>query len=148
LESLRAKIATLEAAEAARTKAAEEAAAAAETERQAKLSEAQKMQEKLSQLEAKQKADADELRKTKLDAAAERLGVKANYRQYLPDVDPSDPAGAGQLETWAREHPEAVQARGSDLPPTPNLGNKLAKILSGEEVNPYLPTQFLKKLLG
>lgn len=145
LESLRAEVAALKAAEAERTKAAETAAAAAEAERQAKLTVEQKMQEKIAELEGKQKADADELRKTKLDAAAERLGVKPNYRQYLPDVDPSDAAGQAKLEAWAKEHPEALAPRGGEPVSQPSLGSKLLDIVQGKVSNPLVTDGLLKK---
>lgn len=145
LAALRAKVAELEADKAARDKAAGEAAAKAEQERQAGLSEAQKLQEKVAALESAQAADKAELRRTKLDAAADRLGVKANYRQYLPDVDPSDPAGQAKLESWAKEHPEAIAPRGGEPQPQPSLGSKLLDIVQGKVSSPLVTDGLLKK---
>lgn len=144
LASLKSKVEALEAEKAARDKSAADSAAAAEAERQAKLTETQKLQEKLAALESEQAASKAELRKAKLDSAAERLGVLPNYRKFLPDVDPSDVAGAAELEKWSKEHPEAIRARGTDAP-RPPLSNQLVDIVTGKTKSALVTSGLLKK---
>ena len=84
------------------------AATAAEAERQAKLTEAQRMQEELAKQRGELEATKVQLVNDRRTLALERLGVAEKFRGFAPAVDPSDPAGAKQLEAWAKANPELL----------------------------------------
>jgi len=125
-------------------------AAAAETARQAALSEENRIKEAQAELvkqgealkaeiATERKGLAAEARK----AAAEKLGILGKALPMVPDVDPRTPDGAKALETWAKENPEFVRSQRGDntLPPAPLPESNIAKILSGAIKHPFVTAQ-------
>jgi len=104
--------AKLDAQDAAAAKAKTDAENDAEAQRQSKLTAQQKVDEEL----AKQRADIDatklELVNERRALALDKLGVVDKFKGYAPQVDPSDPKGAKELEAWAKANPELLVPAG------------------------------------
>lgn len=138
LVTLKEQLATLTAAKAAADAAAEEA-------RRERMSEQDRVAEDRKALEAERNKLKSERRKDALG----KLGVLEKAAALAPDVDPSDPAGAKQLEDWAKANPEFVRATiPTSTPFDAPKGSNLGKILSGEMKSPIISREGLRKLLG
>lgn len=138
LNSLKEQLATLSAAKAAADAAAEEA-------RRERLSEQERVAEDRKALEAEKNKLKTERRKDALS----KLGVLEKAAALAPDVDPSDPSGAKQLEDWAKANPEFVRTPlPSGTPYDAPKGSNLGKILSGEMKSPIISREGLRKLMG
>lgn len=131
-------------------KAQADAATAAEADRVAKLSEAEKLAEERKaflaekeSLETAKKGLANERR----EAALDKLRVNAKYRSFAPNVDPSTADGAKALETWAAQNPELlVKAAGAPNVEVP--AGAIADILSGKRKSSLVSVEGLKKTFG
>lgn len=138
LVTLKEQLATLTAAKAAADAAAEEA-------RRERMSEQDRVAEDRKALEAERNKLKSERRKDALG----KLGVLEKAAALAPDVDPSDPAGAKQLEDWAKANPEFVRTTiPTSTPFDAPKGSNLGKILSGEMKSPIISREGLRKLLG
>jgi len=138
LVTLKEQLATLTAAKAAADAAAEEA-------RRERLSEQDRVAEDRKAIEAERNKLKSERRKDALG----KLGVLEKAAALAPDVDPSDPAGAKQLEDWAKANPEFVRTSiPTSTPFDAPKGSNLGKILSGEMKSPIISREGLRKLLG
>jgi hypothetical protein len=138
LVTLKEQLATLTAAKAAADAAAEEA-------RRERLSEQDRVAEDRKVIEAERNKLKSERRKDALG----KLGVLEKAAALAPDVDPSDPAGAKQLEDWAKANPEFVRTSiPTSTPFDAPKGSNLGKILSGEMKSPIISREGLRKLLG
>ena len=131
-------------------KAQADAASAAEAERVAKLSEAEKLAEERKaflaekeSLEAAKKVVASERR----EAALDKLRVNAKYRSFAPDVDPSTADGAKALETWAAQNPELL-VKSAQVPNVEVPAGAIADILSGKRKSSLVSVEGLKKTFG
>ena len=143
LASLKAQIEGL-------TKAKTEADNKAEEARKAALSEADKLKEERAAFMAEVEGTKAGIRKEARGQAMDRLGILPNYRDFAPDVDPRDPAGAKALTDWAQSHPEVVKAQGTHnpAPMTPPPESMLGKVLSGVAKSPYMTKEGFRKLIN
>lgn len=142
---LAAQIAALTAQVQTLTAAKAEADAQVEAARQAALTEAERLAEDRSKLEAEKAQMLDQARK---DAAA-KLGVFDKALPLLPEGDPRTPEGAKMLADWAKANPEFVRQQTPppktfDAPPK----SALAQILSGEKKHPYLSAESARAMLS
>ena len=157
VETLRARLAALEAdkvkSEAAAATAATAAAATAEADRVAKLTAEQKVAENL----AAQRAELDGLRagvvSERRNLALDRAGVADKFRAYAPQVDPATPDGAKALEAWVKANPELCRPGGGPalvVSPLDALksraGSALSQVLAGTRKSTLVTERNLSKL--
>jgi len=144
-----AELAALKAEVEALTKAKADAEAVAEAERQAKLTEAEKLAEERVAFTTEIEEAKANIRKEARAQTLDKMGVLSAYRQWAPDVDPRTSEGAAELESWAKDHPEVVKSSpNSPQPFEPAPKSKLAQVLSGAVKSPYIRPEGLRKLLN
>lgn len=129
-----------EEAKAAKIKAKADADAAAEAAKNDPI------KAKLAELEASNKALKDQLTAADVEAATahriaalDRAGVKAQYREDAPKLDPRKPDEAKKLDDWIKARPEIVSiAGGVKTVEAPAYSQKVLDIQSGKVKSPYL----------
>ena len=137
LAALRAEVDSVKADKAAATAAAEES-------RKASMSEAERVAEERKALDSERKAMLTQAR----DDAAAKLGIYPKALVWVPGVDPRTADGAKALADWAKENPEFVKPATVPEPVvTAPAGSRLAKILSGEIVDPFLTPEGARAML-
>lgn len=156
LTLLKAELAALKAAETERANAAERARAEAETkaeeERKAKLTAQQKIEEELAAQRTQIEQTKTQLVAERRAMALERLGVMEKFRTFAPNVDPADPKGAKELETWAKANPELVRTA-APVAESPlaqlkaKAGTALQQVLSGQKKSTLVTERNLGKML-
>lgn len=120
---------------------------AADDQRRASLTEADRLAEDRKVLDAEKLT----VRTGRRTAALDKLGVAEKFRTFAPDVDPADPAGAAALETWAKANPELL-SRKEGAAPDPmatmvaGAKGKLAEILAGKASHPLITPGSLSKM--
>ena len=143
-------MAALTAAAAESDKKAAAAAEAAEVARKAGLSEAEKLLEERKAFTVEIETERGRLVTEARKGALAKLGVFEKAMALAPAVDPRDPKGAAELETWAKANPEFVRAAAPGEPPPLQAmpESKLAKVLGGVLKNPYVTPGGLRRILG
>jgi hypothetical protein len=98
---------------------------------------------------AELEAGRGEVRKEARTLALDKIGVLPNFRDYVPDVDPRTADGAAALDAWTAAHPEAVRQT-TAAPSTwePRAKGPLARIMSGEVVNPLVSIDAIRRAAG
>lgn len=158
MAELQAQLAKLQAERDAEKATAEKATAEAaqklEAERQAKLSDAQKLQEQLDKQRAELDTTRQQLVADRRTLALDRLGVADKFKGFAPQVDPADPKGAKTLEDWAKANPELLRPQHQQVTPA-NLalealkskaGTALQQVLSGARKSTLVTARNLSQL--